>query len=130
MLTHRLLRILLPCALAAALASLGNVAHAFPDRALHADATLHGGRPLATWMAGNAGPALARADYAKLVRVFDRIAQMGPASQGFERWAPIAREGARAASSKDLEAARRACKDCHDTMRARYRKSLGDRALP
>ncbi len=55
---------------------------------------------------------------------------MAPTSQGFDRWGPIAREGAGAASSKDLETARRACKDCHDTMRAAYRKTFGDIALP
>ena len=122
------LRILLPT-IAAVLVALG----VYETRAAGLESPVsarRAGGPLAAWMSGNATPALAKADYAKLGRAFEHIAQFSPEQPGFERWVPIARAGAAAAGRNDLDSARRACKECHDTMRADYKKKFHDRPLP
>jgi len=82
--------------------------------------------PLQAWMKSMATPAITVGDLGKLERVFTRIAELAPA--GYPDWPRIAKEGQRAAKEGSLEACRVACRDCHDTLRARYRAE--DRARP
>ena len=118
MLSRNIVRLALPVLIAALLGLLPR-----DGRASGASTTnVQSGGPLAAWMTGNATPALANADFAKLAHVFEHIAQVAPRRAGFERWTPIAREGLAAAARHDVAGARRACKTCHDTMRAEYRK--------
>jgi hypothetical protein len=115
---RHLLGVIFPC-LVAAIAAYAPESHAEPG-AVRAE--VHAGGPLSQWMAGNATPALARGDFARLTHVYERIAELAPREPGFERWKPIAKDGAAAAARKDLVGARKACKDCHEAMRADYRK--------
>lgn len=84
--------------------------------------------PLQGWMKANMTPAMSANDAPRLQRAFARVADLGPA--GYATWRPIALQGEDAASRGDVEAARRACKECHDEHRPRYRSGLRARSLP
>ena len=88
------------------------------------------GFPLQQWMIGNATPAMSREEYDRLEKVFQRIGAMAPSERGFEAWPAVSRAGAAAAARHDIEGARHACKDCHDNMRAEYKRTLRMRPLP
>lgn len=120
---HRkhLVSLALPLAFAAVAALVSTESHASAPVA--PPITPAAGGPLSAWMTGNATPALAHADFAKLAYVFEHIAQSAPRQPGFERWTAIARDGLAASARHDVEGARRACKECHDTMRAEYKKA-------
>jgi hypothetical protein len=73
-------------------------------------------------------PAITSGDLPRLERGFRRLPDFAPPDD--TSWTPVALAGADAASRGDVEAARLACKTCHDASRARYRRELRARALP
>jgi len=84
--------------------------------------------PLQGWMKANMTPALTVGDAPRLQRAFTRLADLAPT--GYDGWRPAASRGADAASRGDFEAARRACKQCHEDSRTRYRASVNVRSRP
>jgi hypothetical protein len=77
--------------------------------------------PLQGWMKANALRAMSAGDLPRLETAFDRIASFEVS--GYPEWKSIAASGKRAAVEGDLEGARRACKQCHDAYRAKYREA-------
>ena len=83
--------------------------------------------PMQSWMKSNLGGAIANSDFARLEKAFARLAKLTPA--GYAIWEAAAKGGARAAAARDLEGCRKACRQCHDEHRARYRAELRDKPL-
>ncbi len=86
-----------------------------------------GSCPLQAWMRGNAAPAMAAGDAARLERMFTRLSGLGPPELG--RWSELAQRGAEAARQNDLDGCRAACMSCHEAYGSRYRATDRARAL-
>lgn len=84
--------------------------------------------PLQAWMKLNAKPALAKEDALLLSEAFEKIAKLAP--EGFPNWSSISRDGESAAKAGAVDAARSACRACHDQYRKKYKETLRDHALP
>jgi cytochrome c2 len=82
--------------------------------------------PMQAWMRGNAAVAASADDGAMVAGVFDRIARLAP--PGYGAWAQISNDGAAAARSGDMKAARTACATCHGQYRNKYKAEI--RAAP
>jgi hypothetical protein len=78
--------------------------------------------PTQRWMKATLQAFLRTRDYKRLEASFKELAAHPPA--GYERWREMALSGARAAAQRDEEPARKACQDCHDTHRARFRSEM------
>jgi hypothetical protein len=77
-------------------------------------------------MKANALVAINARRFDRLEEVLRRVAVLGPGE--YPEWGAIARAGAEAAANGKLETVRAACKSCHDTYRAAYRRDhRGDR---
>ena len=83
--------------------------------------------PLQGWMKSNAAGASASEDAVALASAFDRMAHFGP--PGYGAWATISADGAAAARSGDIKAARMACTGCHNQYRAKYKTEMRARPL-
>jgi hypothetical protein len=83
--------------------------------------------PLQGWMKANALRALSTGDLPRLEKAFDRIATFDASE--YPNWGSIAADGKHAAADGDLEAARRACKQCHDEYRSAYRETRRTRPI-
>ncbi len=82
--------------------------------------------PMQAWMRGNAAVAASSDDGAMVAGVFERIARLAP--PGYGAWAQISNDGAAAARSGDMKAARTACATCHTQYRNKYKAEM--RAAP
>lgn len=71
---------------------------------------------------------LAAGDNAALAADFDKIASFAPA--GYTKWASIAKDGATAARAANTDAAKAACRGCHDQYKSKYKSEMRARALP
>jgi hypothetical protein len=80
--------------------------------------------PLQSWMKANMAPAYQSRDWNLLSSRFYRVASVMP--QDYTTWQQIAYDGAMAASSQDFDGVKRACKACHSTYQARYRREMRD----
>jgi hypothetical protein len=85
--------------------------------------------PLFDWMATRMQPALLTADLAALEAQFDYVAEKAPPGPGYPNWASIARDGASAARDGAADAARAACRSCHEQYGARYARELRSRPI-
>jgi hypothetical protein len=79
-------------------------------------------------MKSNPRDALTAGDFARLERAFSRIASF--AMPEYPAWAAIAERGSSVAASGDVDAVRKACKDCHEAYRPAYRRDHRTRSLP
>jgi cytochrome c553 len=83
--------------------------------------------PLQAWMKDNASPPVLANDGPKLGAALDDIVGFAPA--GYPRWASIAKDGASAARSGDVAAAKAACRSCHEQYRDKYRAEMRARKI-
>ena len=83
--------------------------------------------PMQKWMKANMGPAAANGDVEALAKALDYVASHAP--PGLDKWTAIATEGAAAAKKKDLDAAKKSCKTCHDLYKVKYKEEMRDRAF-
>lgn len=83
--------------------------------------------PLHHWMKKNASKAMREELPDPLEEVFAQIANMAP-DAGFPHWASISRDGARAARAGQYDAAKAACRACHDQYKDKYKRDLRTRA--
>lgn len=81
--------------------------------------------PMQAWMKTNMAPAAANGDGAALAKALDYVASHAP--PGYAKWTSIAKDGSDKAKSGDLDAAKKACKSCHDEYKAKYKAELRDR---
>lgn len=84
--------------------------------------------PLQGWMKANLSSHLRNRNWSRLAVSLDHLSEMAPA--GYDGWGKLAQDGARAARGGNLEAVRRACKNCHDRHRDAYKTSNRARQLP
>jgi hypothetical protein len=83
--------------------------------------------PLQAWMKANANPPVMTSDLAALATALDKIVGFGPA--GYANWASIAKDGAAAARSGDLTAAKASCRSCHDQYKQKYKTEMRARKI-
>jgi hypothetical protein len=84
--------------------------------------------PLAAWMRGPATQAFLSGDLESIARSFDQMARWAPSE--YPHWAPIAKDGADAARAGSVEAAKAACRGCHEQYLAQYKAAFTNRPLP
>jgi hypothetical protein len=78
--------------------------------------------PLFDWMEAHMEPSLVAGDLESLAGQFDAVAAWSP--PGYANWASIARDGAAAARDGAADAARAACRSCHEQYGSRYQREL------
>ncbi|HEX9296235.1 MAG TPA: hypothetical protein VF881_10380 [Polyangiaceae bacterium] len=83
--------------------------------------------PMQAWMKANMAPAAANGDPDALAKALDYVSSHSP--PGFTEWSKIAKGGADAARKKDVDAAKKSCKTCHDQYKAKYKEEMRDRAF-
>jgi hypothetical protein len=66
-------------------------------------------------------------DLPSLATALDKI--VGFAPPGFPNWASIAKDGAAAARSGDLAAAKASCRTCHDQYKQKYKAEIRARKI-
>lgn len=82
--------------------------------------------PLRTWMKRELGPTFASRKLPETAQLLDKVAGAKPS--GMPNWQSIAKDGAAAARSGNVEATKAACRGCHDQYKAKYIEQ--QRALP
>ncbi|MBX3216865.1 MAG: hypothetical protein KF850_32825, partial [Labilithrix sp.] len=85
--------------------------------------------PLQAWMKAHANPPVMTNDLPGLATVLDKTAAFAPPGAGYESWASISKDGAAAARSGDLAAAKAACRSCHDQYKQKYKTELRPRKI-
>ena len=75
--------------------------------------------PLQVWMRHDMAPASAASDPERLAAALAKMATFSPVPSW--RWNQSATEGADAAKRGDFDAARQACRRCHDTYKPLYK---------
>ncbi len=85
--------------------------------------------PLQGFMRLQVAAPLAQKDLTTLAASLDRAATLLPDAT-WTTWPAFAKAGADAARSGKIDEVRKACKGCHDTWRAKYRKDFRPRPLP
>lgn len=83
--------------------------------------------PLQAWMKANVNPPVNKGDAPALAAALEKIAAMAP--PGYTNWASISNDGATAAKSGDIPAAKASCRTCHDQYKAKYRSELRARKI-
>jgi hypothetical protein len=79
-------------------------------------------------MKANTSNAVVNDDLPALATALDKIVKLAP--PGYTNWASIAKDGAAAARSGDLDAAKASCTSCHNQYRAKYKAELRMRPIP
>jgi len=72
-------------------------------------------------------PPVMTGDTEKLGVALTKAASFAPA--GYTNWASIANDGAKAAKGGDLNAAKAACRTCHDQYKAKYKSENRTRKI-
>ena len=89
--------------------------------------------PLQGWMEKNVGDPFDKKDLAKVAQSLEKVATMAPDpkwNEGDKGWAKIAKEGAAAAKAGNAAGTGAACKTCHKTWRAQYKKEHRMKPVP
>jgi hypothetical protein len=79
-------------------------------------------------MKGNTALALSSNDMTALAADFEKVGKMAP--PGYTNWASISKDGAAAAKAGTVDAAKAACRGCHDQYKAKYKAEMRARPLP
>lgn len=80
--------------------------------------------PLQGWMEKNMDPAVEKNDAKALAAAFEKAAGFAPDpkwNEGADSWSKISKDGAAAAKSGDIAAAKKLCKSCHKAWRDKYK---------
>jgi hypothetical protein len=88
--------------------------------------------PLQKWMQDNVGSKLADGNLAALATSLDKVATMSP-DPAWTDWAKFAKDGAAAARTggdSGTQAAKQACKACHDKYKNDYKTRFRTKAVP
>jgi len=83
--------------------------------------------PTQRWMKATLQSYLRGGDFERLAAALDTLAAKEPT--GFTGWRDIAEQGAKAARNRDEATVRQSCKDCHDSLRDRFKGSLRQHVL-
>jgi hypothetical protein len=83
--------------------------------------------PLQGWMEKNMDANVEKNDTKALAAAFEKAAGFAPDpkwNDGADSWSKIAKDGAAAAKSGDMAAAKKTCKTCHKAWRDKYKKEF------
>ena len=83
--------------------------------------------PLQGWMEKNMDPAVDKKDGKALAEAFEKTIGFVPDpkwNDGDSGWTKLSKEGAAAAKSGDIAAAKKTCKSCHKAWRDKYKKEF------
>ena len=83
--------------------------------------------PLQGWMEKNMDPAVDKNDGKALAEAFEKTVGFVPDpkwNDGDSGWTKLSKEGAAAAKSGDIAAAKKTCKSCHKAWRDKYKKEF------
>jgi hypothetical protein len=83
--------------------------------------------PLQAWMKSNANPPVMTSNLPGLATALEKIVALAP--PGYPNWASIAKDGAAAAKSGDLTAAKASCRSCHDQYKLKYKTEIRGRKI-
>jgi hypothetical protein len=83
--------------------------------------------PLQAWMKANANPPVMTSNLPGLQTALEKIVTLAP--PGYTNWASIAKDGAAAAKSGDLTAAKASCRTCHDQYKQKYKTEMRARKI-
>ncbi len=83
--------------------------------------------PLQAWMKAHANPPVMQNDLPALAAALDEIVRFAP--PGYTNWESIAKDGAAAARSGDMAAAKASCRSCHDQYKQRYKTEMRARKI-
>ena len=86
--------------------------------------------PLQEWMKRVANKPMLAKDAPAVAEAFDKMVPLAPPGAAYANWASISKDGAKAARAADLDAAKAACRGCHDQYKRKYKTELRTRALP
>lgn len=78
-------------------------------------------------MKEHANPPVTANDAARLATALDEMVAFAP--PGYTNWVSIAKDGAAAARSGDVAAAKASCRSCHDQYKGQYRTELRARKI-
>lgn len=85
--------------------------------------------PLQEWMKRVVNKPYLAKDAPAVAEAFDKMVPLAPPGGGYPNWVSISKDGAKAARAADLEAAKAACRGCHDQYKKKYRAELRTRPL-
>jgi hypothetical protein len=83
--------------------------------------------PLYAWMKANTSAAMSAQDFDALATALDKVVTFAPA--GYGNWASIARDGASAARSQNVDGVKASCRSCHNQYKDKYKKEMRDRPI-
>ncbi|HLK35636.1 MAG TPA: hypothetical protein VKU41_02715, partial [Polyangiaceae bacterium] len=72
-------------------------------------------------------PAMSAQDFDGIATALDKVVTFAPS--GYGNWASIARDGAAAARSQNLDAVKASCRSCHNQYKDKYKKEMRDRPI-
>lgn len=78
-------------------------------------------------MRENMQPPMNKPDLPALATALDKAAAFAPA--GYTNWASISKDGAAAARSGDMTAAKASCRSCHDQYKQKYKDEMRARKI-
>jgi hypothetical protein len=78
-------------------------------------------------MKSNANPLVTTGNLPGLATALEKIVTLAP--PGYPNWASIAKDGAAAATSGDLTAAKASCRTCHDQYKQKYKTEIRGRKI-
>jgi cytochrome c556 len=89
--------------------------------------------PLQGWMEKNVQDPMDKDDLKTVAASLEKAAAFAPDpkwNDGPTGWSKLAKDGAAAAKSGDVEATKASCKACHKAWRSKYKKEHRSKAVP
>ena len=85
--------------------------------------------PLQEWMKRVVNRPFLAKDAPAVADAFDKMVPLAPPGAGYPNWVSISKDGAKAARAGDLDAAKAACRGCHEQYKRKYKTELRQRPL-
>jgi hypothetical protein len=85
--------------------------------------------PLQEWMKRVVNRPFLAKDAPAVADAFDKMVPLAPPGAGYPNWVSISKDGAKAARAGDLDAAKAACRGCHEQYKRKYKTELRLRPL-
>ncbi len=83
--------------------------------------------PLQAWMKANMNPPVSTSDGPALATAMEQSVKFAPS--GYSNWVSIAKDGAKAAKEGNIDAAKQACRGCHDQYKKKYQTEMRGRKI-
>ena len=86
--------------------------------------------PLQDWMKRVANKPMLAKDAPAVAEAFDKMVPLARTGAAYANWVSISTHAPKAARAADLDAAKAACRGCHEQYKKKYKTELRTRALP